>query len=598
VSVRWTARKHIDSERLLIGWVILPSGCALGCFDLMILGFLLIFRRSLRVQMTGLLALFLVAGLVQSIASIYGLHKIKRTNEFVYTDLLTSTKLLSDLRKNWSTIRSEEGQYLIEGGVGDEERAKRIAQLKQLFEQNFKAYAAHIEPSHLAEAVEFKNIWQKYADYLREEDEIFNSSDKFQALTYFYGPMSKAFEQGINQLAHLNDTNTDAATKAKEQSEAAYRQNIFMQIFASVILLIALVSTIAWLYGVVIRPLVTLRAFIASYAAGNDREQVPYAQRSDEVGAIARAIELLRETDQKRASLGDEISREHDAQSARHKSLGLAIRHFEVSVHEAATGLSEAEGHLQSNAEVISRLVIENSRQTDAAAQAAKKASTDVEAVATAVTDLSNAIKQINESAFEASHATGQADALMANLRTKALSLQATTKTIDSVVGVIAEVAGQTNLLALNATIEAARAGEAGKGFSVVASEVKNLAQKSSSAAASIREQISTVQNEMTCVNDAVAGLTSIFDEIRELASVIADAVNRQTEVTSEIADRARSAAIVSNGISSNIESLAAATERTEEVGNRIGSASTNLNELAERTLNEIGRFLKVAQGY
>jgi len=556
-----------------------------------------IFQRSLRAQMTGLLGLFLIAGLVQSTASIYGLYKIKKTNEYVYTDLLTSTKLLSELRKAWSNIRMEEGQILMEGNVGPSERAVRLAALKQMFEKSFKAYAASIEPGHVEEASEFKTIWLKYADYLRQENEAISSGDKFQALTAFYGPMSGIFDEGINQLARLNDINTDEASKAKEASEAVYRQNIYMQILVSVLVFAMLIFMVVWLYGFVVRPLVNLRAFIAAYATGHAPEQVPYAQRSDEVGAIARAVELLRVADQKRLSLGEEISRDHEAQSERNRSLSQAIQHFEVSVREAANGLGAAEGHLQSNADMISRLVIENSRQTDAAAQAAKKASTDVQAVATAVTDLSNAIRQINESATEASQATGHADALMANLRGKAQSLQITTRTIDSVISVIAEVAGQTNLLALNATIEAARAGEAGKGFSVVANEVKNLAQKSSSAAASIREQISTVQNEMTEVTDVVTGLTSIFDEIRDLASVIAHAVNRQTEVTSEIADRARSASIVSYGISSNIESLAAATERTEEIGHRIGSASTNLNELAERTLNEIGRFLKVAQG-
>jgi len=553
------------------------------------------FQRSLRAQMTGLLTLFLIAGLVQSGASVYGLNKIKNTNEIVYADLVTSTKLLSEVRKTWSKIRMEEGQILMEGGAP--ERTNRLAELKQLFELNFRTYAGHILPQRVEEASEFKTIWTRYKEYLQKEEEAFGSSDKFQALTSFYGPMSGIFDEGINQLARLNDTNMEEAAKAKEASENVYLQNIYMQIFASLFVLMTLIFSGVWLYGFVIRPLVTLRAFIAAYAAGNAAGHVPYAQRSDEVGAVARAIELLRETDQKRVSLGEEISRDHDAQSERNRLLSQAIQHFEISVREATDGLGEAEGNLQSNADVISRLVIENSRQTDAAAQAAKKASADVDAVAKAVTDLSNAIKQINESASEASHVTGHADALMTNLRDKSQSLQISTKTIDSVVGVIAEVAGQTNLLALNATIEAARAGEAGRGFSVVANEVKNLAQKSSSAAAAIREQISTVQNEMTYVNDAVGGLTSIFDEIRDLASVIADAVNRQAEVTSEIADRARSASIVSYGISANIESLAAATERTEEIGHKIGSASTNLNELAKRTMNEIGRFLKVAQG-
>jgi len=551
-------------------------------------------RRSLRAQMACLLALFLAAGLIQTACSIYGLEKIKNTNEFVCLDLLTSVKLLSDLKKDWSSIRLDEAHLLIDANLN--RKQMRIAEHKRNFESGFQAYAALIEPEHVEEARLFEEIWGKYKDYLLMEQRVLNHSNLSEAKEEFYGSMADIFREGMDSFAQLSDVNIAEAAEARKHSQTVYDQNIYSQIIASLIVLIVVLSSIVWLYASVIRPLVELKAFIAAYARGENQGSTPYIQRFDEVGAIAKVLELLRDVDQKRARLTEKISSESLAQAEHHLALENAIQHFEISVQEAAAGLSDAEQILQSNAVVISSLVAQNGKLTDAAAQAAKKASMDVDAVATAVADLSRDITQINQSAFEASQASEHADALLVALNQKSESLEDATKTIDSVVKVIAEVAAQTNLLALNATIEASRAGEAGRGFGVVAHEVKNLAQKSSFAVAQIREQISNVQNETIYVSDAISSLTAIFVEIRHLAALIANAVNRQSDVTSEIADRARSASIVSAGISSNIESLALSTDKTEEIGHRIEAASSELNELAERTLSEIDNFLKAAR--
>jgi len=544
--------------------------------------------------MACMLALFLIAGIFQTLSSIYGLKKISSTNDFVYEDLLTSIKLLSDLKKNWSSLRIEEGHLMTK------EKTDRgtLSRLKTIFEDDFRSYAALIEPHHVEEAREFSKLWIIYKNYLQQEGAAFNIKDQSQAANFFYVSMSDGFNEGIDLLSHLLDVNMAEASEAKQNSATVYQQNIYVQIAASLAVLITLAVSISWLYNFVVNPLVRLRAFIAACTASNDPGVTPYIQRSDELGAVARALEALKDADKKRALLSEKISSESIAQAERHKSLDSAIQHFENSVREAAAGLNHAERSLHSNAAVISGLVAQNGELTDSAAKAAATASRDVDAVADAVTELSKAITEINQSACEALRSAEQADSLMAKLNKKALSLEYSTKTIDSVVTIIAEVAAQTNLLALNATIEAARAGEAGRGFSIVANEVKNLAEKSSQAVIQIRKQISNVQNETLCVSDAVNGLTFIFEEIRTLAETIAEAVNRQTDVTSEIADRACSASRGSSGISSNIQSLMTSTEKTKEIGYKIEEASTQLKVLAGQTASEITDFLERARNF
>jgi len=142
--------------------------------------------------------------------------------------------------------------------------------------------------------------------------------------------------------------------------------------------------------------------------------------------------------------------------------------------------------------------------------------------------DLNASIQELAESASRASSAAGEAVANAETARVAMTNLGSASASIGDLARVISRIAAQTNLLALNATIEAARAGEAGRGFSVVASEVKDLAQATAKATSQVEAQIATIQAAAGAVGEGVATMVDGLDVISSMQAQIAAALEEQ----------------------------------------------------------------------
>ncbi len=167
-------------------------------------------------------------------------------------------------------------------------------------------------------------------------------------------------------------------------------------------------------------------------------------------------------------------------------------------------------------------------------------------------------------------------------------ALSAHVEAIESILGLIRDIAGQTNLLALNATIEAARAGDAGRGFAVVAQEVKSLASQTARATDDITAKISAIQQATKQTVEANDSIQTTVEEVQTSADRIRQAMEMQAQTVTMITAAVDETALAADSMSSTI---AAIRSDTENVAAEIDEVEKNFSEVDE----EMARFKATA---
>ena len=300
--------------------------------------------------------------------------------------------------------------------------------------------------------------------------------------------------------------------------------------------LVVLVVLATVLFGRLFRPLREVEAAIVGLTAGKDDLVIPHADRTDDVGDLARAVEQFRDAQARaRALEAEERARETENQR-RAEAIAAAVAEFEVRATEIVGVVQSASDELGQRALVLRNASDVTMSRLGEASNAAEEAGSNVTAVAGAAEEFAASIGEISQQATRSSEIANRAvaEAEASNARVRELSEAA--HRIGEVVSLITAIAGQTNLLALNATIEAARAGEAGRGFAVVASEVKNLATQTAKATEDIRAQIARMQGATDETVGAIAGISETIAAMQTIAVAIASAVEEQNTTTREIA--------------------------------------------------------------
>ncbi|MFL5016922.1 MAG: methyl-accepting chemotaxis protein [Rhizobium sp.] len=405
---------------------------------------------------------------------------------------------------------------------------------------------------------------------------------------------------------------------------ALYRQNA---IWAALLCLLGAAATIAIAYAIVRSvtvPIARLKAAMNAIAAEEASVEIAGSDRRDEIGQMAKALLVLRDSvDERRALRGREDERQHQIEEERRgneaslrsaserqtqamQALGVGLEKlaggdltvaigdigedyaklrgdFNAAV-DALNGvihaIAESSHVVNESASDISEATGNLSKRTEQQAAALEETAAALDEITATVKTASERANEAREMVTETKASAGKSGEIVRNAVTAMGRIEESSNRISQIISVIDEIAFQTNLLALNAGVEAARAGEAGRGFAVVAQEVRELAQRSANAAKEIKALISRSAAE---VEGGVALVRSTGDALLEIEAL----VNRVNDHVASIATAAREQSTGLNEINSSVNHMdqmtqqnAAMVEETTAASRTLADESTQLKTL------------------
>jgi methyl-accepting chemotaxis protein len=512
----------------------------------------------------------------------------------VYEDRTMPLVQINAVQHNLGLIQSRALRLTYDGDNAAVKPAiSEIDDWNQDVDQHWRAYkVTYLTPEEQQIAAEIESRLAVYRGILTKEIGLLTSGNPQAARKIASEERSPEFRRLTEALEH------DAALQervAKEEYQAAvdnFDATVRINVAAVVIGLgVALVLSVLIVRSIT-APIARMIEVMNRLAESDVSVEVPGGGRTDEIGDIARAVEVFKRSIIDRLRLETDEKAAMAEREARRLKLEGLTENFDVAVMAVLGGVTAAAGKMDEMSRGMTAIAEETQRQSAAVSAAAEQAGANVSAIASAGAELSASIEeiaaQVNRSAGIAATAVEEVD----QTNHKMACLGQSALRIGEVVNLINAIAGQTNLLALNATIEAARAGDAGKGFAVVAGEVKSLAGQTAKATEEIAGQVQAIQGETRGAAEAMQRITAVINNIHEMSTAIAGAIEEQGAAMREVACNVEQAAMGTREVAANIAQVVEAAEHTGQMAGSVQSAAGLLSGESGKLRRSVETFL------
>jgi methyl-accepting chemotaxis protein len=503
--------------------------------------------------------------------------------------LLQSSEMLNAV----INFRREEANRLL--SVTQEDALHREGLMEKLSKKatdTRKAYQANTAEERAA-LDQFDSIWPEFIKSTLTILDTLKLGDNASARKYYVAENRSQFDALNLLLGKVVDLNERAGRQSYDLVNTATERARL-----GVIVALVVATCIALAAGVVTvlttaSPIQRLTGAMAQLSGNDLHTTIPDADRHDEIGAMARAVQIFK-TGLIEADRLTAIQKAEEAEKTRRVSvIDVLVSDFDAQSSDALASFGAAATQLDSTAQSMSALAKKSTLQTNTAAAAVARTTANVQSVESAAEAMATSIADIgNQVGYAKEIADRAADDIRRTSTTVAGLTQATQK-IGEIVTLIQAIAAQTNLLALNATIEAARAGEVGKGFAVVAAEVKGLANQTARATDEIATQIAAVQKVSGETSSAIQAIGTTIEELNEISTRIAGAMDHQGASTNEISRNVKQATAGTREMAETMVQVTGAASESGTASVQVLQAASDLSFRSQSLQSQVVTFLK-----